>query len=197
MAYLPAAVDALEKALRGYPDFRAWLRSRRWCGEALAPELQFAVEDRAVLAESAEEVVLFLLAVARDPNGAQPIHVPLAVSTAKPEPEAYELRTGRERYYVTEAERSPAYARVLVDGFRDHRGTRTAGGDDLRFEGEPLGDLRSSEARPEDSSNLVVRIATTEREVVFKSYKLLDVHNREPEILQRLHAKGFPHVPRL
>src|SRR5574342_658496 len=69
MAYLPAAVDALEKALRGYPDFRAWLRSRRWCGEALAPELQFAVEDRAVLAESADEVVLFVLAVARDAHG--------------------------------------------------------------------------------------------------------------------------------
>ena len=47
-----------------------------------------------------------------------------------------------------------------------------------------------------DSSNLLVHMATTDREVVFKSYKILDPLSREPTILERLRRRGFAPTPR-
>jgi maltose alpha-D-glucosyltransferase/alpha-amylase len=47
-----------------------------------------------------------------------------------------------------------------------------------------------------DSSNLLVPFSTEARDVLFKSYKLPDVHNREPDLVARLRRKGFPNVPR-
>ena len=190
------AVEALEKALRQSVAMRAWLHSRRWCGDALGAKTEFAVKDRAVLAEAGEESVVFFLAVAKESNTSTPMHIPLAVSPAKPEPEAFELPIGPDRRYVTDGERSEAYARFLVDGFRDRLTIRTDKGNALHFDGDPLGTFRAREPSAEDSSNVLVRIATSAATIVFKSYKLLDPGNREPAILQRLHQKAFPHAPR-
>ena len=191
-----AAIDALEKALGQSVALRTWLRTRRWCGDAIDARMQLLVKDRARLAEAEGEAVAFFLLVARDPNTSLPVHVPLAVSAAKPEPEAFELAAGPDRVYVSEGERRESYARFLTEGFRDRLTVRTANGDVLRFQGEAIGSFRSAEPFPDDSSNVLVRIATTAGAFAFKSYKLLDVENREPEILQRLHKKGFRHVPR-
>ncbi|HYS72150.1 MAG TPA: hypothetical protein VEM95_06975, partial [Thermoplasmata archaeon] len=190
-----SAIDALAKALWQSVPMRAWLRTRRWCGDTIGPRTEVSVKDRAALASSTDEAVAFFLVVAREPSGAQPLHVPLAIATAKPEPEAFELQAGADRWYVVEAERSEVFARFLVDGFRDRLVVRTLNGDALHFRGEPLGAFRSSESSGEDSSNLVLRIGTDCGETVFKSYKILDVANREPLILERLNAKGFRHVP--
>ncbi len=191
-----AAIDALEKALRQSVPMRRWLRARRWCGDTIAGRTELAVKDRAVLASDDDAAVVFFLAVAREPNASIPIHVPLAISTAKADPEAFELSVGSERLYVEEGERSRLYARFLVDGFRDRLAIRTLHGDVLHFQGEPLGALRSTDAGPEDSSNVLVRITTDRGGVVFKSYKLLDLNNREPAILERLEKKGFRRIPR-
>ena len=195
MAAFAAAVEALEKALRQSVGLRVWLGSRRWCGDALGRDTELAVKDRAPIGESADEAVVFYLGVAKDPNASVPIHLPLAVSAAKPEPEAFELPVGSERFFVTEGERTETFARFLVDGFRDGLSIRTAGGDVLHFSGESIGAFRSHDPRGEDSSNVLVRVATSEGEVVFKSYKLLDIRNREPEILLRLHQGKFRHAP--
>src|SRR3989304_3663642 len=67
----------------------------------------------------------------------------------------------------------------------------------LYFRGGDLGSLQGgAPVLVGDSSNLVVRFATSKDEVVFKSYKIPDVRNREPEILERLHKRQFRHVPR-
>jgi maltose alpha-D-glucosyltransferase/alpha-amylase len=39
-------------------------------------------------------------------------------------------------------------------------------------------------------------MTTSKREVVVKSYKLIDPNNREPVILERFHRRRFPHAPR-
>ena len=187
-------IEALEKSLRQSVALRAWLRARRWCGDALGPKTEFLVKDRAFLGEAEGEAVAFFLAVVRDPNASLPMHIPLAVSAAKPEPEAFELPVGSERFFVTEGERTETFARFLADGFRDGLSIRTAGGDVLHFSGESIGAFRSYDPRAEDSSNVLVRVATSEGEVVFKSYKLLDIRNREPEILLRLHQGKFRHA---
>src|SRR3990172_3886847 len=162
MAAFAAAVEALEKALRQSVGLRVWLGARRWCGGTLGRDVEFAVKDRAPIGESADEAVVFYLGVAKDPNASVPIHLPLAVSAAKPEPEAFELPVGSERFFVTEGERSETFARFLADG-----------GEVLRFSGESIGAFRSHDPRAEDSSNVVVRVVTSAGEVVFKSYKLL------------------------
>lgn len=190
-----AAVDAVENALGHSVSFRTWLRARRWCGDSIDARMQLLVKDRALLAEGNEEAVAFFLAVARDANTSLPVHVPLAVSTAKPDPEAFEITVGGGKVHVSDGERTASYARFVVDGLRDRLTVRTAKGDTLRFEGEGIGTFRAVEPSPDDSSNVVVRIATSAGEFVFKSYKLLDVENREPDILRRLAKKGFPHVP--
>ena len=144
MAAFAAAVEALEKALRQSVGLRAWLRSRRWCGDALGRDTELAVKDRAPIGESADEAVVFYLGVAKDPNASVPIHLPLAVSAAKPEPEAFELPVGSERFFVTEGERTETFARFLADGFRDGLSIRTAGGDVLCFSGGSIGAFRST-----------------------------------------------------
>lgn len=192
-----AAIDALEKAFRQSVPFRGWLRARRWCGDVVGPRTEVSVKDRAVLAEDAGEAVVFFLAVSRDPSGfAQPLHVPLAISAAKGDAEAFEVPVGGAPWYVTDGEGSELYARFVVDGLRDRLTVRTATGDALHFQGEPVGAYRSREPMAEDSSNVLVQIHTTAGNLVFKSYKLLDTSNREAEILERLHKRGFPHAPR-
>ncbi|HKZ64371.1 MAG TPA: phosphotransferase [Thermoplasmata archaeon] len=191
-----AALDALEAVFRQSLTFRNWLHTRRWCGDTVGPRTELAVKDRALLVETPAEVVAFFLAVAREGGVSHPMHVPLSITMEKPEPEAFELSAGGERFYVTEAERGDAYARFLVDGFRDRLSVRTRAGDSLRFHGEPVGAFRSVDPFADDRSSVLVRIATTTGSLAFKSYKRLEVGNREADLLQRLHKKGFPHVAR-
>ncbi len=190
------AIEALEKAFRTSHGMRTWLRNRRWCGEVVGSRTELAVKDRAVLSETNEEALVLFLAVAKEEQTSHPIHIPLAISAARPDPDAFELATGDERLYVTEAERRESYARFLVDGFRGRVTVRTLHGDTIRFQGEPFGTYGSSAMEGGDTSNLLVRVRTSATEAVFKSYKLLDTQNREPDILERLHKKGFRHVPR-
>src|SRR2546422_8113713 len=175
------AIDALAKALWQSVPMRAWLRTRRWCGETIGPRTEVSVKDRAGLASSADEAVAFFLVVGREPPGAQPLPVPLAISAAKLDPEAFELEVGADRWFVTEAERGEGFGRFLVDGFRDRLVVRTLNGEALQFRGEPLGAFRSCEFFGEESSNLLLRIATDRGDVVLKSYKILDVGNRQPQ----------------
>jgi len=195
MTRFDPAVDALDKAFRASHAFRAWLRGRRWCGEAVGARTELAAKDRAVLSETGTEALVCFLALAKEEQASQPMHVPLAISTANAE-DAFELAVGPDTLYVTEAERSESYARFLVDGFRGRVTVRTVHGDTIRFQGEPFGTFASAAPEGGDTSNLLVRLRTNATEAVFKSYKLLDTHNREPDILARLAKKGFPHVPR-
>ena len=191
------AIDALDAAVRSSAQFRAWLRSRRWCGDAIGMRADLAVKDRAVLKESGTEVLVLFLAVAREPEVQVVVHLPVSLSTVRTSPDAYELRAGAQRLYVTEAERREGYANFLVEGFQRQQKIRTETGDAVQFHGSTISAFRG--IGPEvaaDTSNLLMRIETADRAVVFKSYKLLDVQNREPDILKRLHAKGFRHIPR-
>lgn len=190
------AVDALDKALRASHAMRTWLRARRWCGEAVTARTELAVKDRAVLSETGTEALVFFLAVAKEEQSSVPMHIPLAISTANPGGDVFELPVGDGRVYVTEAERTEGFARFLVDGFRGRVTMRTQHGDTIRFQGEPFGTYASREMGGGDTSNVIVRIRTNATEAVFKSYKLLDTHNREPDILERLRRKEFRHVPR-
>ena len=195
-ARLAAAVDAVDQALRKSHAMRGWLRGRRWCGESLGARTELAVKDRAVLRETGLEVLVMFLAVAREPNASIPIHLPLSISTARMDPGALELPVGPDRVYVTEAERRESYARAVVEGFQRRQTLGTVAGDTLHFHGDPFGAFASAAPEGEDTSNLLARIRTSEREVVLKSYKLLDPGNREADILGRLSKKAFGHVPR-
>ena len=187
----------LEDAIRRSTAFRNWLRSRRWCGESVGARSELATRDHAVLAESGTEALVLFVVLAREGPSPVLIHLPLSVAKARLDSEVFELAGDQERLFVTEAERRESYARFLADGFRRGPKIRTRSGSLLHFTGESLGAFRSLAPSPEtDSSNLIVRMVTSEHEVVFKSYKLLDPQNREPAILERLHRRRFPHAPR-
>src|SRR2546427_5262335 len=192
----PAAIDALDQALRQSHNLRTWLRGRRWCGDSLGVGAQLAVKDRAVLAESGTEALVLFLAVMTEENQSVPVHLPLSLSSIRTDPDAFDLPMGGDRFYVTEAERRESYARFLLDAFHERSTIPTATGDTVLFRGDDLGSFRSTRPASEDSSNLLVTIDTTRRAVLFKSYKLLDVGNREADLLQRLAKKEFPHAPR-
>lgn len=192
------AIEALEAAVRRSASFRTWLRARRWCGEAVGVHSELAVRDLAILTETGTEVLAFLLALAKEGTSSLLVHLPLSVATSRFAPDAFELEVGPDRFYVLEAERRESYARFLMEGFRAPRKWPTRAGGALHFQGGPLGSFRGFEPTTAgDSSNLLLRIATSEVSLVFKSYKLLDPHNREPAILERLHRRRFPHAPRL
>ncbi len=188
------AIDAAEEAIRHSARFREWLRSRRWCGEAVGMRAEVAVKDRVLLGESGQEALVLFLAVVKEPERQTAVHLPLSLSAARTEG-AVELAAGHERVYVSEAERAETYARALAEGFERQARLPTASGDTLHFAGERLGAFESAEPLAGDASYLLVRFRTARFDVALKSYKLLDAANREPDILERLHRKGFPHVP--
>ena len=188
------AIDAVDDAIRHSTRFREWLRSRRWCGEAIGMRTEVAVKDRVLLAESGTEAIVLFLAVIKEPERQTAVHLPLSLSTSRTDA-SVEVAAGQVRVHISEAERREMYARVLVEGFERQAGLPTLAGDAVHFAGEKLGGFRSVEPLAADSSNLLARFLTTRFDVVFKSYKLLDVGNREPEILERLHKKRFPHIP--
>jgi len=191
------AIDAVDDAIRHSTHFREWLRSRRWCGEAVGLRSEIAVKDRALLVESGTEAVVLFLAVVRLPEGQTVLHLPLSISEARLEPDAFEVPAGPGRAFASDAERREAYLRFIADGFEQQAKAPTETGDALRFHGDPSGGFRAMGAPiAGDSTNLLVRFSTTKSEVVFKSYKLPDVRNREPEILERLHRKQFRNTPR-
>src|SRR2546426_2678731 len=191
------AIDALEESIVHSSHFREWLRSRRWCGDAIGMRAEMAVKDRAVLAESGGEAVVLFIAVARHPEGQTVVHLPLSITEARSGPDAFEVLVGARRLYASVAEEREGYARFVADGLARQPKVRTAAGDSLVFRGEGVGGFRSmGSALAGDSTNLLIRFATDRADVVFKSYKLPDVRNREPEILERLHRKQFRDVPR-
>ena len=195
---LAPAVSVLEASVRRSASFRAWLRSRRWCGEAVGLRSELAVQDFALLSETGMEALVFLLVLSKEESSPVLLHLPLSVARARFDPDAFELDAGPDRYYVLEAERREPYARLLVDGFRGGTKIHTRASNAFYFQGEPWGAFRSLEPpASNDSSNVLLRIALSERTAVVKSYKLLDPHNREPAILERLHRRRFPHAPRL
>ncbi len=188
-------IDAVEQAIRHSTHFREWLRSRRWCGDSIGMRAEVAVKDRVLLAESGPEALVLYLAVVKEPERQTAVHLPLSLSTARTEAST-EVSAGQERIFVSEAERREAYARFLADGFEGQARMPTTAGDSLHFSGEKLGAFRSTAPLAGDSSNLLARFATARFDVLFKSYKVLDARNREPDILERLGRKQFPHVPR-
>jgi maltokinase len=191
------AIEAVEDAILHSTHFREWLRARRWCGDAIGMRAEMAVKDRAFLSGSATEALVLYVAVARHPEGQTVIHLPLSISDARIGPDAFELAVGLGRVFVSEAEGREPYARFVVDGFERRAKIPTATGDSLRFRGEGLGGFRSmGPPLAGDSTNLLIRFSTAHANVVFKSYKLPDVRNREPEILERLHRRQFRHAPR-
>jgi len=188
-------IRSAEDALRHSRDLREWLRSRRWCGDSIGVQTELAVRDRATLVETGTEALVLFLLVARDPGSQRPVHLPLSIATARVEPDSVEIDAGGVRAWIAEAERRDGYARFLVDAFGRRAKIPTASGDQLAFLGETLGTFRtSSVAAVGDTSNVLVDIVCAERQVVLKSYRLLDAGNREPNILIRIHRKGFPHA---
>jgi len=188
-------IRSVEDALRRSGDVREWIRSRRWCGDSIGIRTELVVKDRALLLETGAEAFVLYLLVARDPGSQRPIHLPLSIATSRVEADSVEVQGMGVRGWVAEAERRDGYARFLVNAFA--KGTRvpTASGDMLAFLGDPLGSFRSSSvASAGDTSNVLVDIVCAERQVVLKSYRLLDPGNREPDILIRIHRKGFPHA---
>src|SRR2546422_3547582 len=191
------AIDAVDHAIRHSTQFREWLRSRRWCGESVGLRSEMAVKDRAPLAESNTEAIVFFLAVVRHPEGQSVVHLPLSISEGRLERDAFEVPVGGGRVFVSEAEPRDAYVRFVADALEHQAKVPTMAGDVLRFRGEALGAFRGlGPPLAGDSTNLLVRFSTARGEVVFKSYKFPDVRNREPEILERLPRKQFRNAPR-
>src|SRR3989442_1046042 len=191
------AMEALENAIRHPSHFREWLRSRRWCGDAVGMRAEIAVKDRAFLTGSPTEAIVLVIAVARHPEGQTVIHLPVSISESRLVADTFELGVGQGRVFVSEAEGREPFARFVVDSFDRTAKISTAAGDSLRFRGENLGGFRSmGPAIAGDSTNLLIRFTTARADVVFKSYKLPDIRNREPEILERLHRKQFRNAPR-
>src|SRR3989449_5661134 len=191
------AIDAVDHAIRHSTQFREWLRSRRWCGESVGLRSDMAVKDRAPLAASNTEAIVFFLVVVRHPQWQSVVHLPLSISEGRLERDAFEVPVGGGRVFVSEAEPRDAYVRFVADALEHQAKVPTMAGDVLRFRGEALGAFRGlGPPLAGDSTNLLVRFSTARAEVVFKSYKIPDVHNREPEILERLHRKQFRNAPR-
>ena len=197
MTKFDAPIRALEDELRKASKFRDWLRTRRWCGEGLGYKTEVAVKDRAILAEGDAEAIVWFLATAKEGNVTVPMSLIFHVSDHSPSPDAFELTVGGGHSFVVEAERTEAFARFVADGFRRQTTMRTQGDDALSFHGEGGSAFRAmGPPMDTDSSNLLLPFSTEAREVLFKSYKLPDVTNREPDLVARLNKKGFTNVPR-
>lgn len=194
-----AAVEATVRELSHSRSLRTWLQSLRWCGNAIPQTADLAVKDRAILAESGNEAIVFFLVVATDPNGrARPVHLPLSIASVRLDRAAFELEEPGETFYITEGERREGYARFVVDAFRRGARIRTESGDLVSFRGDGIDTFRAATPVPGgDTSNVLSRINTASGAMILKSYKLLDPGNREPEILARLRARKFPHAARL
>lgn len=190
------AIDATDRALRTSRPMRNWLGSLRWCGDSIRGTTGLAVKDRATLSESGTEAIVVFLLLATDPDsGARLIHLPLSLASARLDPDAFELDADPNTVYVMEAERRETFARFVVEAFRRRAKVPTGTGDALTFVGEGIGSFRGTSPVPGgDTSNVLLRIATSAGDVIMKSYKFLDPGNREPEILARLRARKFSHV---
>jgi maltose alpha-D-glucosyltransferase/alpha-amylase len=197
MTAFDGPVRALETELRKAGELRRWLQSRRWCGEGLGFKTEVAVKDRAILWEGPGEVLVWLLATAKEANVTVPMNLPFHVADNRQSPDAFELEVGGAPWFVVEAERSEPFARFLADGFRTSATIRTEQADTLSFHGERWTPFRAmGPTMDTDSSNLLLPFFTEAREVLFKSYKLPDVYNREPDLVARLDKRGFHDVPR-
>lgn len=191
-----AALAALDQGLRDSRAIRSWLRSRRWCGDSIGVRAEVTVTDRALLSDTPTEAIVLFLLRAKDAGVLRAIHLPLSVSSVRQEPDAFEFVSASGRFFVTEAERSEGFARFLAEGFRRGAKIRTENGDQLTFQGESFGSFRGIKGPVGGgTSNLLLGISTQDREVVVKSYKLLDPRNREPDILARLSRKAFAFAP--
>ena len=190
-------IEALDAELRRTGKLREWLRTRRWCGEGLGYKTEVSVKDRAVLMAGDAEALVWFLATAREGNVTVPMNLLFLVADRSPSPDAFEFDAAGARWFVVEAERSESFARFVAEGFRRQTTLRTQSSDTLSFHGEGWSAFRAmGPTMDTDSSNLLLPFSTEGREVLFKSYKLPDVHNREPDLVARLHKKGFPNVPR-
>jgi maltose alpha-D-glucosyltransferase/alpha-amylase len=188
-------IRSAEEALRHSEPVRDWLRSRRWCGDSIGTRTELAVKDRARLLETGAEAFVVFFLVARDPDRQRPVHLPLSIATSRVDPESVEIAGAPGRAWLGEAERRDGYVRFLVEAFAKRASVRTDSGERLAFRGDGLGTFRGSSVdMGGDSSNVLVNVVCTERQVVLKSYRLLDPGNREPEILLRLHRKRFAHA---
>jgi maltose alpha-D-glucosyltransferase/alpha-amylase len=187
----------LDEELRKAGEFRKWLRTRRWCGEGLGYKTEVAVRDRAILWEEGAEAIVWFLATAKEGNVTVPMNLLFLVSDRSPSPDAFEVDVGGVRWFVIEAERSESFARRVADAFRRQTTLQTEGNDTLSFHGEGWSAFRAmGPTMDTDSSNLLLPFSTEGREILFKSYKLPDVYNREPDLVARLSRKGFTDVPR-
>lgn len=196
MTRVDTAIRAVELELRANGELRRWLRSRRWCGDALAPKTEVSVKDSAVLNASDTEALVWFLATAREGKVTVPLNLLFLVTDHAETSDGFSFEAAGVRWSLLEAEPSEVFARFATDGFRTGMTMRTKGNDLLSFRGDRWSRFRGiGPPMNTDSSNILVRFLTEDREVLFKSYKLMDAHNREPDIVQRLHRKGFANVP--
>lgn len=193
------AIDATASALSHSRPLRTWLRSSRWCGDGIGLSTRLRVQDRALLEESGSEALVLFLLQAKDSDGrSRAVSLPLSIAMTQFDESAFELNVDGSTLYLSEAEQRDAYARVVVEGFREGARIRTASGDVVTFRGENLGAVRDVVSLSEsDTSNVLVRLVTTRGDHVLKSYRFLDSSNREPDILGRLRDRAFPHAARL
>jgi len=190
-------IEALDAELRRTGKFREWLRTRRWCGDGLGYKTEVSVKDRAVLTAGEADALVWFLATAKEGNVTVPMNLLFLVADRSPSPDTFEFDAGGARWFVVEAERSEAFAQFVSEGFHRQTTIRTQAADTLSFHGEGWSAFRAmGPTMDTDSSNLLLPFSTETREVLFKSYKLPDVYNREPDLVARLHKKGFPNVPR-
>ncbi len=197
MTKFDPAIEALAAELRKTGKLRDWLRTRRWCGEGLGYGTEVSVKDRAILLAGDAETLVWFLATAKEENVTVPMNLLFLVADRSPSPDAFEFDAAGARWFVVEAERSEAFARFVSEGFRRQTTTQTQASDTLSFHGEGWSAFRAMGPTTDtDSSNLLLPFSTEGREVLFKSYKLPDTYNREPDLVARLQRRGFTNVPR-
>src|SRR5881628_485172 len=106
-----AAIRALEEELRRPGKLRAWLRTRRWCGESLGHTTEVSVKDRLVLSEGNEGAIAWFLVTAKEGTVTVPMNLLFLVNDRSSGADAFEFSIGDARWFAVEAERSESFAR--------------------------------------------------------------------------------------
>lgn len=173
------------------------LRKRRWFGQKLE-DVKVKVEDRIPVHASRDlEIAFFILKV--EP-GEKKYFVPLAFTKSAfhffdASAQAYIVKKGEEQVYVFEAEHLDIFPAMLYRLFEE--GKRLEGKKAKiqftlrkRIKGEHV---LKGEAMSADSTNMNLKIISTERTMVLKTYRVFDAYNPEIEMLLKLSA--FRNVP--
>ncbi|MCX8174153.1 MAG: hypothetical protein N3F63_06085 [Thermoplasmata archaeon] len=175
------------------------LRKRRWFGQKLE-KINVEIEDR-LPAYSSENLIVEFFLLKTKPGGKR-YFVPIAFTKSafqmfEANAAVHTVEMGEERVHIFEAEYLDVFPSLIYKMFEE--GAKVSGKKaEVKFvlrrniRGERV---QKGEVIGRDTTNINLKVITTERMMVLKTYRVFDVDNPEVEMLLQL--SGLRNVPQV